>query len=588
MASTGQPPPAGDTRSDLDDVVGNRAWLLGIGMTAVFVACVVFGALRLVVHLATGKATPWWGNTTGAVAIALLYLWYRRSPEKRSPVAVHGTALVATIALLIPAAYGMASSKWWLSLVGFSVLLMGRRREALVWTIATMILVPLTAVIETKIVIARAVGEPPVERALAGFFFVAILLGITWAFRRVVEQRARELTETATSLERANRVKSRFLAHMSHEIRTPLHGVIAMTEMAVQGDASPTVRDQVQTAHQSAQILLGLLNNILDVTRAESDAIQLDERSFSLHAALTDVVRPFAARAHAKGLELDARSEPAVAARRIGDKARFAQIVLNLVGNAIKFTGGGKVSVHLKQLPGDGARVELEVSDTGVGIPADKLGIIFEPFNQAAAADAQVQSGAGLGLTIVRDLAQRMGGSVSARSEVGKGSTFRVELRLPRDTECGDEAGPEDLLPAALAPEQRAPPLVESGGLDVLVCEDDLTLQKVLRTMVSRLGHRVTIASDGLEGWEILQTRSFDLLLTDLEMPRLSGFGLTQRIRTREKDGGGARLAIIAVTGHVGEEEEHRVLEAGMDALLPKPFSLAVLKDALGRVARPT
>ena len=239
--------------------------------------------LRYVAQTTTGRATPWWGNAGGAVAIALLFFWYRRDPQRRSGLAVHGTALVATVALLVPAAYGMSSSKWWLSLVGFSVLLMGRRREAIVWTGITVVLLPLVALLEPSIAVPGAIGEGPAERSVAGLAYVVLLLGMTAAFRRVAERRARELTETAASLEQSNRVRSRFLAHMSHELRTPLQGVIGMTDVARKGDVSPAVRDQVETAHASAQALLTLLNNVLDVTRADAGALELSARPFSLH-----------------------------------------------------------------------------------------------------------------------------------------------------------------------------------------------------------------------------------------------------------------------------------------------------------------
>ena len=390
-------------------------------MTALLFASLVFAVLRLVVQLSTGRATPWWANAAGALALAALYLWYRGDRKGRSSAAVHGTAAIATIILLVPSAYGMTSSKWWLALVGFSVLLMGRRREAVVWTGITLVLVPLTALLEPYIVVANAAGEQALERAMAGLAFVAILLGITWAFRRVARQRARELSETAASLTRANLVKSRFLAHMSHEVRTPLHGVIAMTDMALEGDASPAVRDQIRTAQQSARLLLSLLNNILDVARAEADAIELDLRPFPLHATLSEVLRPLAAQARGKGLEFAARSEAGILEERIGDRVRFSQIVLNFVGNALKFTKSGRIDVRLRVLPGDGSRVALEVADTGPGIPKERLEAIFEPFEQASAADASVQGGAGLGLAIVRELATRMGGARASRARWGRG-----------------------------------------------------------------------------------------------------------------------------------------------------------------------
>lgn len=562
------------------DVVGDRSTLVTIGMVAVFIACVVFGALRLVAHLRTGLATPWWGNAVGAVAIALLYAWRRRDPARRSAAAVHGTALVATIALLVPAAYGMGSSKWWLSLVGFSVLLMGRRREGIVWGLVTIVLIPLTAAVEPWILVPNAIGEPTSERAMAGLFYVLLLLGVTWSFRRVAERRAQELAETAASLARANRVKGRFLAHMSHEIRTPLHGVIAMTDLARAGAASPEVQHQIETAQQSARVLLGLLNNLLDVTRAEADALELDRRSFSLHAALTNVLRPLSAQAITKGLELVARAQAGLVERRLGDRVRVGQIAMNLVGNALKFTTAGRITLELRAVPGDEDLVSLEVTDTGPGIKPDQLERIFEPFTQADASDARLQGGAGLGLAIVRELAVAMGGDARVDSEVGRGATFVVRLRLPRDPDAPTAAGAEDLLPPFSEPPSDRPPDARRT-LRVLACEDDEVSRRVLTVMLRQLGHDATIVPDGASAWELLQKEQFDVLLTDVEMPIMDGLELTRRVRDRERAGGAKRLRVIGATAHVGEAERHRLIAQDMDAHLPKPFTLAHLSATL-------
>ncbi|MGD0528203.1 MAG: ATP-binding protein [Polyangiaceae bacterium] len=566
-----------------EDLVADRTRLLPIGMIAVFTACVVFAIVRLGVSIQSGHATPWWGNALGAVAVAALYLWFRGDPSPRVSVGVHATALIATVALIIPAAYGMASSKWWLSLVGFSVVLMGRRREATFWAVTTAILVPVVALVEPYVQVPNAVGEPAIERALAGLFFVVLLMGVTAAFRRVADRRARELSETAASLARANAVKSRFLAHMSHEVRTPLHGVIAMTDMAIEGDASPVVRQQIQMAQQSARVLLGLLNNVLDVARAESDALRIEQRPFALHAALAEVLRPIAAQARAAGLVFTAHAEPGVVEARIGDRVRFMQIALNLAGNALKFTREGSIEVRLGAT---GDRVTLVVADTGHGIPRERLDAIFLPFEQARVADARVQGGAGLGLAIVRELAEKMGGSVRVESAPGRGSTFVAEIRLPLDDTKPAQEGPEVLLTEASEAAARPPTGRAARPLSVLVCEDDAVNQVVLRAMLERLGHTVELVDDGARAWELLQTKRFDLMVTDVEMPGLDGVELTRRVRTRED--GGRRMPIVGVTAHVGEEEQHRLLDAGMDAHLPKPFRLAELASTLAKVIPPS
>lgn len=578
MASAPPPVSAVSTAPIHEDLVADRDRLVNFGMAAVFAACVVFGCVRFALQLSTGHATPWWGNAAGSAVMLLLYLWYRGDRARRSPVAVHGTALVATVALTIPAAYGMASSKWWLALVGFSVLLMGRRAEGILWAAVTLVLLPFVAIVEGDLTIDNAIGEPPLERAMAGFFFLALLFALTWAYREAAQTRARQLAETAASLRAANQVKSRFLAHISHEVRTPLHGVIAMTDLALRGTESDTVREQIRTAQRSAETLLGILTNVLDVTRAESDALVLDPRPFDLHATLTDVLGPLAAQARGKGLSFLAEAEADVVATRIGDRVRLGQIVLNLVMNALKFTSKGGIRLHISAVAD---RVYLRVTDTGVGIAADKLAHIFEPFAQASAADSHALGGVGLGLAIVRELAGRMDGHVSVTSEIGRGSTFSVEARLP----CvpGSALGPTDLLAVADRP-SRTPSPVSQPLLDVLVCEDNVVNQTVLLAMLARLGHKVTMVTDGLLAWNLLTTRSFDLVLTDVEMPGLSGIELTVRIRTREREAGLPRMPVVGATAHVGEEEQHQLLDAGMDAHLGKPFTLAQLSAVIERV----
>jgi signal transduction histidine kinase/ActR/RegA family two-component response regulator len=580
------------------DLVGDRHQFLQIGMAAVLVACLVFGASRLVTELTTGRPTPWWANAGAAAVMVLLYLWYRRAPDRRSGIGVHGTALAATVTLVVPSFYGMVSSKWWLALVAFGVTLMGRRGEALFWALATLILVPLLAIIEPRglvsvVGIAPGPGEQPLEAAMAAFFFVAVLLGVTWSFRRVAERRARSLGQMSESLAHANQVKTRFLAHVSHEVRTPLHTVIAMTDLALRGELSPLARDQVETIRASARMLLALLNNILDLTRVESQVIALEQRPFSLHQALSEILAPLAAQARAEGLMFGARAEEGLVEERVGDRVRVCQIVVNLVGNALKFTEQGLVRVELRNVSEDPDVVAIAISDTGRGIDAAKLEAIFEPFVQTAREDAQRRAGVGLGLAIVKELARQMDGQVTVTSTPGRGSCFTVRLRLPR-VHAEGTPGPMDLLARPhLTPPVALPPIAPDRPLEILVCEDNEWVQKVFRMTLTRLGHRMTMTSDGNEAWQVLtrSTKTFDVLVTDLDMPGMDGVELTATIRRRDR-ATGRYMPIVAVTGHSGGQEEARLLEAGADAFLAKPFDLgdlsAALKHALDRAADAT
>lgn len=550
-------------------------------MAAVFLACLVFAILRLGVEWTTGKDTPWWGNALGAAVIAVLYAWYRSEPEKRSEIAVHGTALAATIALLIPTCYGMPSSKWWLTLVGFAVLLMGRRREALFWAPATALLIVTATLAEPYVTLPNAVGEPPSERAAAAFFFVLILFGITAAFRRVADRRAAKLSETAASLERSNRVRNRFLAHMSHEIRTPLHGVIAMTDLALATELSEESRSHVESAYESAQVLLTLLNNLLDVTRVEADAVQLAEVPFDLHFELARTLRPFQAKARAKGLTFEMVAEPDVPERRIGDRVRLMQIVLNIVSNAVKFTDEGHVTVRLARDPQDADRITIQVADTGRGISAEEHETIFLPFRQARTDDTRFESGAGVGLAIAHALTRLMDGTIEVDSEPDNGAVFTVSLHIARAPQT-ESVGPADLakIPVSI----RRPPLSKTKPLRILVCEDEAMNRRAVRRMLKLMGHHVVVVEDGRSAWEKIQRGRFGVLLTDMEMPHMNGFELIARIRQAETDGELSRLPIVATTAHVGKGELHRLTDAGADAHLAKPFTAKALEEAIATV----
>jgi signal transduction histidine kinase/CheY-like chemotaxis protein len=585
VSREGAAPGLAPTPAPVEDAVGDRVRLVEIGMVAVFFSCVVFAIVRFCVEKVTGLATPWWGNALGAVVIACLYLWFRRNPYPRATVAVHVTAAAATIALLIPTAYGMSGSKWWISLVGFSALLMARQREAILWAAISLVLVPVTALVEPYIVVQGSIGEPPIELALSTFFYVALLLGMTWAFRRVANRRAHALIEAAVSLDRANRVRNRFLAHVSHELRTPLHGVIAMTDLADIGEASDVVHEQIRAAQQSARVLLGLLNNILDITRAETDGLEISVQEFALHATLTDVLRPLAAQAKARGIVMTATAQANLPVVRRGDRVRLGQIVMNLVSNALKFTQEGAVHVRLRADESVPDGIAIEVIDTGRGIPPEQLEAIFEPFAQSQVADAHNQSGTGLGLAIVRQIVHAMDGRVDVTSTVGRGSSFTVALSLPSVEP--KRMGGEDLLASGAS---ERPPAMASGRnpLEVLVCEDDPVNQKVLRAMLDLGGHRTTIVADGMHAWDAIVSGDFELLVTDVEVPGLDGLTLTRRIRDRERDEARARLPIIAATAHVGEAEQHRLIDAGVDAHLPKPFAVAELMRAIEAAVRAT
>ncbi|MFO0747303.1 MAG: ATP-binding protein [Myxococcota bacterium] len=522
-------------RAAESDVVGDRVRLVTIGMLAVLAACAVFAVLRLVTTLADQRATPWYVNALGAVVMAVAFVWFRRAPARRSDVAVHVTAGTALVALVIPVAFGMSSSIWWLSLIAFAVLLMGHAVEGRIWAAAAVVTTIAFTLLEPSIQVEGAVPEPMSEVLASRVAFVAVLLVMAVAFRAEAERRARELSETADALQRAGQVKSRFLAHMSHEVRTPLHGVIASTSMALEEPLAPEARAHLEAAQQSAGLLLGMLSNLLDYARAEADALELRRVPFDLHATVSQLLAPLAAQALMRGLAFEATAAPGLPAKRLGDATRITQIVLNLVQNALKYTTSGGVKVRLAAGAG-AADVVIEVEDSGPGIAEERLQEIFEPFIQLAPDDRGAFGGVGLGLAIVRETLRVMEGSVEVRSTVGQGATFVVTMPLPLVE--GAAPGPTDLL-AALPRLVREPAAGPTRPLRVLVAEDYPMNQRVMREMLERAHHTVRLVADGEEAWQVLQAESFDVLLSDVEMPRMGGLEPTARVRARELAEGG-------------------------------------------------
>jgi two-component system, sensor histidine kinase len=553
-------------------------------MAAVFGACVVFAIARFALTASTGQRTPWWANALGALAIVAIHLWYRRQPTRRSTVAVHGTAAVAAVALVIPIAYGMSSTIWWLSLVGYAVVLLGRSAEARLWGIGIPILIAVATLAEPHVHITGAAGETRVEIAMARVAFAILVVGMAAAFRVRANRRAAELARTTADLQRASAARSRFLAHLSHDIRTPLHGVISMSDLALRGELSAASREQITTVHQSARVLLDLLNNLLDVTRAESGGLQLEVLPFALRPALREVLLPFASQARGQGLSFEASADPELVDDRLGDRFRFSQIALNLVGNALKFTTAGGIRVRLRREPGIADGLRLEVEDTGPGIAPGNAAGVFEPFSHATSPAAGQRPGSGLGLAITREIARRMHGDVTLDSEVGKGSRFTARLRIPIDPRASPTNGPADLL-AETGTVGKPVAMTVKRQLRVLVCEDDPINQKVVSLMLDRLGHRCTIVGSAEEAWSTIATGpDFDLLLTDIELPGMDGVELMRKVRALPPGTRGAEITIIAATAHVGADERRRLLQAGFDGHLPKPFDLEGLREVSEQV----
>ncbi|QPF73534.1 response regulator [Roseateles sp. DAIF2] len=388
----------------------------------------------------------------------------------------------------------------------------------------------------------------------------------------IAEQREQALQ----SAERNSSSKSRFVAMMSHEIRTPLNGILGITQLLERSELAPEQREQVHIVRRSGRHLLTLINDILDLARIESGKLVIEPAALQLREAVDDVCQLLAAGAREKGLDFRLQCSPTLPGCVVGDAARIKQVLHNLVGNAIKFTEAGSVTVEVGTVLDmrAGTLLRFAVRDTGEGIPADQMERVFAPFEQAERS-YRLQSprpeGTGLGLTISRELARAMGGDLRCCSSPGQGSTF--EFTLPLQV-CADArpSGPE---PAPLT-------LPRLAGRVLLVDDSPVNLL-VAASMLERFGLAVDQAEDGLQALERMKAGAYDLVLMDCQMPELDGFEATQSWRAHERRQGLTPLPIVALTASAVNSDRQRCLDAGMDDYLVKPFEMA---DLLAMVQR--
>jgi two-component system, sensor histidine kinase len=382
-----------------------------------------------------------------------------------------------------------------------------------------------------------------------------------------IQQRTEALEEAMLRAQQANRTKSEFLANMSHELRTPLNGLLGMIDIVLESQLTQDQREQLETAQSCANTLLLLLNDILDLSKIEAGRMTLETVAFEPRRLAGDILKLLQLKAGQKGLELSGRVAPEVPEKVAGDPFRIRQILLNLLGNAVKFTEHGSVRLFVKARPSPASgklELQMDVTDTGQGIPADKLSLIFDNFTQVDGSITRKYGGTGLGLAISRRLAEMHGGRIWVESEPGRGSVFHVVVEV-----CSV---------AGFSVEYRS--VVPQGG-DVppsrgrlLLVEDNPINRKVVVVTLQKKGYEVELASNGQEAIEALDRSQFDLVLMDLQMPVLDGVEATQRIRANPRF---QSLPIIALTAHIGPSEREQALEAGMNAYLTKPIRTAEL-----------
>jgi signal transduction histidine kinase/CheY-like chemotaxis protein/HPt (histidine-containing phosphotransfer) domain-containing protein len=419
---------------------------------------------------------------------------------------------------------------------------------------------------------ARQEAETLLEEKSRALYEANLALGLSLSdLEQQVRQRTADLTQAKDEAERANRFKSDFLANMSHEIRTPMNAVIGLSHLMAQTELSDKQQDYLDKIRSSSRTLLGVINDILDFSKIEAGKLSIETVPFQMTHMIHDVMVVVQSQAEGKGLDVTIEMEPHVPDTVIGDPLRLSQVLLNLLGNAVKFTKQGQVRLTVGGRQGDNDlfHLDMTVRDSGIGMTAEQVSRLFQPFHQADSSTTRRFGGTGLGLAICHQLMGLMGGAIAVESISGVGSSFSLSVPLKQTRRV------------VVIPEDA--PAFSFSQCRLLLVEDNPINQLVACELLAQFDLMVTVASDGAAALEILAKQSFDAILMDVQMPGMDGLTATRHIR---QGLGLGEIPIIAMTAHAMDEDRQRCLEAGMNDHIAKPIDPDLLSQILQRWLR--